>query len=125
MFGLGVSSSGGEFVRLQEQPRLLEFFQDEEHVGGERVLFLHQFFGHVVGGLSAGPQFFQYVVLELRGRVVRSSEFQSEFVRVGKGDALLRFRKGDAGAEIERMRLGKFLLHIAVDHAEEDALEIL
>ena len=53
---------------------------------------------HVVGGLSARFQLIQYVVVEGRREVVFASEFQPEFVRVGKGDALLRFRKGDAGA---------------------------
>ena len=52
------------FVRFQEQPRFLELFQNKEHVGGECVGFLNQFFRDVVGALVARLQFVQYILIE-------------------------------------------------------------
>ena len=88
------------FVRFQEQPCQLEFLQYEKDVGGESVLFVHQFLRNVVGGFASFLEFSEHVVIKCRGKIVRTLEFQSEQVRTEELDALLRLLEGNGRPEV-------------------------
>ena len=58
-------------------------------------------------------------------KVVRAEEFQPEFFGTEKFDALFRLLEGNAGAQVQRLVLRNFRLHKAVNHRDEDVLEVV